>query len=79
MDNYLKEIDRLVSVCGGSEANLAWLFIRKEIAVRNNTSTNNAMTEISCLITGAIECIESRKDYRLALSKLNDAMQLTSS
>lgn len=29
--------------------------------------------EISCLIIGAIECIEKRKDYRLAVEKLKKA------
>lgn len=35
------------------------------------------MDEINCLATGAIECIEDRKDYRLAVSKLHEIEKLT--
>lgn len=33
--------------------------------------------EANCLIVGAIECIEDRKDYRLAVEKLREAERLT--
>ncbi len=43
------------------------------------TLTNKAMSEINSLITGAIECLESSNDKRLAIFKLREAEQLTSS
>lgn len=35
------------------------------------------VNEANCLIIGAIECIETRKDYRLAVEKLREADKLT--
>ena len=63
----------------GTEQDIEFLNCLLILARAKEYQHKQAIDEVECLIVGALECIEKRKDYRLASSKLREAFKYLTS